>query len=83
MSAMSMDFVSFYDYSVGSWKYSDSGIFLFSYQIISQVYRFLNSDLFLIEDTKKNQYVYLRGYRGQDKRYNCCVSLHMLIPLQW
>jgi len=31
-------------------------------------YRFLNSELFLIEDTKKNQYVYLRGYKSQDKR---------------
>ena len=53
MCAMGIDFASFYDYSVGSWKYSDGGIFLFSYQIITQVYRFLNSDLFLVEDTKK------------------------------
>jgi hypothetical protein len=41
---------------------------LFHIKLLPMYYRFLNSDLFLIEDTKKKQYVYLRGYRSQDKR---------------
>jgi hypothetical protein len=41
---------------------------LFHIKLLPMYYRFLNSYLFFIEDTKKKQYVYLRGYRSQDKR---------------